>query len=361
MKVHTLLQIVRLVASYLHERRKLVNWGDKRALPRLINGGSGQGAIWSALLFLITVDDLVRRLRVAIAKAEPDAAQRSVTFSFVDDTALAVDFDRRLFPTDSSGRKIFKDDGRIHKYLEIIKDYTKESGMKLNTSKTKVLTFDSSQPRTIFDPRTFDFIHKPGPDEKEILVEKLKLLGVTLDQDLTLNALAKDRRRAGLFATYGLQQLQAQGVTGIHLKSAYVGYVRPITEYGLLSASTLLNKSQWAMIEAVQRRALKVVLGFPPLAYGPEIPQYNQRLQELSLLSLEDRTAKKFCHFSLNNEFLDRFSQYLPRRIQHGPTTRNFNHYFTPIPRTERFKNSPFSLWPASSTLYLQPQHSDCQ
>ena len=238
-------QLVRLVASFLHQRQKRVQWGDSWSAPRRVNGGSGQGSILSALLFVIAVDELLLRLRESIDETESGMAiRKSMAFSYVDDTAILLHVDRTKLKKNSQGCRIFEDDGRIEKYLKVVQDYTTKSGMKLNQSKTKVLTFDNASPRTIFDPHQFHFIHKPDPGQPEVLVNELKLLGVIIDQDLTLGPFAEARRRAGLFASWQLQRLQAQGVSQDHLKAAYVGYVRSVTEFGLLSAGTLMNATQ---------------------------------------------------------------------------------------------------------------------
>lgn len=95
-------------------------------------------------------------------------------------------------------------------------------------------------------------------------------------------------------------------------------------------------------MEAVQRRALKTVLGLKPLAFGPQVPPYHDRLNQLSLQTLQDRTEKRFCDFTLANENFVNFQKYLRRRQEVGVVRRNATPYLLPTPRTERYKKSPF-------------------
>ena len=125
--------------------------------------------------------------------------------------------------------------------------------MKLNLTKTKAVTFSYSHPWVIF-PRDCLSLGM-----KVEIVNSLKLLGVRVESDLKLDAFVAEGRKRGLYASWQLRRLQAQGVNSSHLRTAYVGYVRSTTEYGLVTLSPMLSRTQWSRLEAVQRQAPKLV------------------------------------------------------------------------------------------------------
>ena len=328
--------LVRLIASYLHGRSTTVKWGNILSSPRTAAGGSGQGTVWSSSLFVMALNYCLKAMNEALSDLESQQDfRRSKPFAWVDDVAVLLHFRKSSFRKDQEGVYQFEDDGRIAACLEVMKNFTQNTGMKLNPTKTKAITFDYSQPRVNFPPDCLSL----GMEVK--LVDKLKLLGVIVDEDLTLDPFVADRRRKGLYASWGLRRLQGQGVEKVHLRAAYLGYVRSITEYGLLTTSPILNIEQWAKIEAVQRRATKTCLGIRPLAYGMGVPLYQDRLESLKIPHLQTRTETRLRNFAIKNEFEERFSPYFKRR-EIVRNTRNPRPYVIPRPRIEKLKKSPF-------------------
>ena len=86
--------------------------------------------------------------------------------------AVAVHFRTDSFTRDADGKINFKDDGRIRALLKVMNDFTKESGMRLNLTKTKAVTFNYSHPRVIFPPDCLSLGMKVD------MVDNLKLLRV---------------------------------------------------------------------------------------------------------------------------------------------------------------------------------------
>ena len=174
------------------------------------------------------------------------------------------------------------------------------------------------------------------------MVDNLKLLGVQVEADLKLDKFVANSRKRGLYASWQLRRLSAQRVDSHHLRTAYVGYVRSTTEYGLLALSPMISKTQWSRLEAVQRRATKVCMGIRPLSFGDHVPIYEQRLHQLHLTNLQNRTRKRLENFAIRNEFEPRFEPYFQRQTLTERASRLPRPYFQPIPRTERLRSSPF-------------------
>ena len=61
-------ELIRIIASYLHQRRTTVSWGESWSSSRHANGGSGQGTVFSSTLFIMTVDELLCRLEALITR-----------------------------------------------------------------------------------------------------------------------------------------------------------------------------------------------------------------------------------------------------------------------------------------------------
>ena len=93
------------------------------------------------------------------------------------------------------GVRVYIDDGRVHAYLKIIEDFSQETGMRLNRSKTAALSFSFGQAHVSLGGLQF-----PGGERIEVL-DETKLLGVTLDNQLTLDRHVGPTRRERLFLT----------------------------------------------------------------------------------------------------------------------------------------------------------------
>ena len=327
--------LVRLIASYLYERRTSVLWNDQKSTGRHSNGGSGQGTVWSAILFLLTVDGLLRCLEDTIRRLELGRHITSSPRLFCDDLCLILHTKNNQLK-DSTFSDV---DGRINKLLKVLQDFADKTGMKLNLLKTNATTYNYNRPRLTFPE---DCLKYPSGETIPIK-DDIRLLGAQVEHDLQFNALVKERRRSGLFATYQLQRLAAQGISKKHLRTVYLSFIRSVTEYGLLSASTFLVDKHWKFVESVQRRCTRIIMGFRPKSFaGDRSPDYDARLQHLGLQRIEHRTKSRFRKFVLDNEFEPRFDRFFSRILPQGLPRRTERPYFIKKPDTDRMGKSPF-------------------
>ena len=97
---------------------------------------------------------------------------------------------------------------------------------------------------------------------------------------------------------YFLKQLRRVGVPQSNLLHFYTGVIRPVLECAAPIWNHLLSKSQIDQIEAIQRRALRIIY-----SYTNDMP-YTNALYCASIPSLVDRRAqlcrKFFLHQSYN-------------------------------------------------------------
>ena len=327
--------LLRLLTSYLSERFTVVNWNSASSSPRLSRGGSGQGTLLSVSLFLISVNELLNQLDTEITKFEGHASIRSRPRLFVDDLGIIVPFDYKTLETNSSDEKTFEDDGRIAAYLNVIERFSLSTGMKLNKTKTAAVVFDFARSKTKFEHGSLAF-----SDGEEIsVVPVVKLLGFPIDDNLTFSSFVKQRRGAGMAALWGLKRLKANGVKEEHLKIAYETYVRSSTEYAMAAVFPSLRDGQRKALESVQRAATRTILG---TGYGPDALSYEERLEKLSLVRLNERWSVQFKRFAESVEHDPRFKKYLIRKQpSHGMTTRSRDLYEEETASSNRHQRSP--------------------
>lgn len=124
---------------------------------------------------------------------------------------------------------------------------------------------------------------------------------------------------------------------------AYTAYVRSILEYGLLPCIRLLHDDRLKDIEAVQRRATKTLLGIKK-KFGPDVPEYSDRLCMLGLKSLSERMDTRIASFAQKIEFQEWCSEYFIQKAKNTPMDcrpTSVRPYLLPRCNTTRRQNGP--------------------
>ena len=303
--------ILLVLAGYLEDRKTIIKWNDVKSAEHPALGGSGQGTLLPVLLFVIKMNDLVNNFDHRITELEGeenDIRPVSQQLIYVNDIILfyALDTDTVV---DEDGDRIFSGNKHIEQYLKVIEEFSCESGLQLNQTKTYATTFDFGFHRTHFPNGTLKF-----STGKEIeFVTSIKLLGVYIDKNLTFERFVKEKRNNGLGTLWNLKRMQASGISRQHMKMAYDTYITSKLDYGLLSAFKMLGKTQLDSIEAIQRRATHTLLSISK-RYGPDVPTYMQRLDDLKMLSMPERLQLKFNEFAEKAEFDKRFASHFIRK-----------------------------------------------
>lgn len=296
--------VLRILAGYLENRTFIVKWEEEKSPELPSRGGSGQGTLLSVLIFVIKMNDLIISLDSRIFDLEgPQDDERPVSqiFVYIDDVILTTPFLPSTME-DMYGDRIFVDNGLISEYLMVIEDFSMNSGLQLNQSKTFATTFDYGFRRTHFPQGSLRF-----SDGKAIeFVKTIKVLGVKIDQNLTFDSFVKDKRQKGHFNLWNLKRLQASSLSIKHMKMAFESYVKSKLEYGLVSAYPLLTTTQLNSLETVQRRASRTLLSISK-RYGDGVPTYKLRLIQLDMLKLSEKLQLRFNEFATKAEFDKRF------------------------------------------------------
>ena len=288
----------------------------------------------------MAVDNLIKRMRAAIIQGESTTSTTHTDIHmFVDDLLLTIYLDPTAYQQSESGVRIFEDDGRIFQYLRIIEEFSEETGMKLNKAKTAALLFNFS-----LQPISMEALRFPSGDGIELFKE-IKLLGVLLDNKLSLWPFVKQRKAAAMAALWSIQRLKQCGVKSKDLCFAYTSYVRSVLEYGVPAVFPLLGAGQLAELESIQRIATRVILGV-----GYDGPSYEERLKALDLTKLSVRWKDQFEKLATKAEFEPRFKSFFkPSDSTHPMSLRGPRTYQMDKPKTERFKRSPIN----QSIMYI--------
>ena len=180
---------------------------------------------------------------------------------FVDDLMIAESFniEETLLPNPDQplpdsyhqrlGQILPEDQSLVYSQLHQIHQYANDHEMKLNFSKTKFITFNS----TI----NFDFEAGLTLGDKEIeSVDQMKLLGLTVTNDLKWRTNTDEMVKKAFSKLWILKRLKKKGASLDDLKDGYIKQVRSILEFGVPVWNCGITLEEVTDIERVQKAFL---------------------------------------------------------------------------------------------------------
>ena len=129
--------------------------------------------------------------------------------------------------------------------LEHIACKANERGMKINAKKTTLMCASASISFTTVVRLALDGQTVTGQDH-------LKLLGVTLDEDMSFRTHVKTLEARLRSRTWALAKLRKRGLDKDRLVRAYTALIRPLSEYACPAWHSLLTSEQAAFLEQQQ-------------------------------------------------------------------------------------------------------------
>ena len=244
--------------SYLSCRQQRVRANSLLSSWKELKGSMPQGSWLGPLSFLVLIDDLSAACAV---------------HKYVDDTTLS-----ELLPKSSSA-------SNMQVFLAALLDWAAENDMQINSTKTKEM---------VLGPLSrVDLPLLTTPTGSVERVTSFKLLGVTIDASLSWSAHINNVVAKATKRLYFLKQLRRAGVSQDHLLYFYIMAIRPVLEYCAPVWHYSLTKAQTEQLEAVQKRALRVIFQLSPdTSYFQllEIADLN------SLASRRDELSRNFFH-----------------------------------------------------------------
>ena len=348
---------LRLITSYLSNRKMCVKFNGATSLEQPIPGGGPQGGLLTVLLFDLQVNlagapcPIPRQLPLGVLGPEPEPQHHEVLppchqkpkilkKKYVDDLSMLEKIDLKsslklanpiIGPPnyhEIPGLFLPPNMSILQHQLEDLVTYTHKNGMKINMKKTKIMIFNFS--------KKFDFLPQlsfPGSDPLEVIYST-KLLGVTLTSNLSWAEHVNELSRQATKKLWILIRFKTLGGTTQQLVTVYQCRIRSTLEFGAPVFHSGLTKEQSRQLELVQKKATAIIL-------GKEYINYESALNQLRLERLDTRRTNLCYNFALSciksPKHKSMFSlNPLPRQ-----NMRRTKPYIEVACNTSRYYNSP--------------------
>jgi hypothetical protein len=219
---------IELIKSYLSNRFQVMKIGTTKSSQLPITCGVPQGSILGPVLFLLTVDDLLRLF--------------PTSFAYADDTLI--------FTEGSTPEQSVENCNYL---MARVAEWYRNNLLRLNYSKTQYCIFSNRKVNNTYSIN----IDQSKIDSKDTLT----LLGVTLDSGLTFGAQI-DKLTSKVNSLIHLSSKFKRFLNIEQATSLYTAIVRPSLEYcsSLLLNITLKLSNK---LEYIQNRAIRVILSAP--------------------------------------------------------------------------------------------------
>jgi len=337
--------------SYLSDRTQFVDINGNHSSERSIKISILQGSILGPILFLCYINDLYRVTDL-------------FTLMFADDTFSA-----------KSGSNLNRLIQSVNMEINKMAVWFRANKLAVNKNKTKYIIFrtrgkkiDANIPDIVFDenemgsPFNPDYVttlERYHNNHQNTDSRAYKLLGIYLDEHLTLDAhvnhLCKKLSRSLYCIKMAKNYINPPG-----LRSLYFALIHSHLSY----CPTILNclsKSNLNKIEKIQKKAIRIITK----------SQYNAHTAPLffenKILPLE-KIIKQGKLLFMHSVYYD----YAPNSFQHvwiknnerenAHNLRNENEFRLPNPRIEQFKKFPLyalpSEWNNAGVLTLYPNRT---
>ena len=295
--------LIAWLADFLSGRQQAVRYQGSVSPLLPLSCGVPQGTKMGPLCFLILIND-----------ALTDTPHR---WKYVDDSTFGIPINTRQ-----------PDYSPLQTTLDNLMTWTEQNKVEINHKKTVVMHFCTSS-QAVAQPQLSVGIHPLQ------VVKSIKLLGVTVDDQLNWKQHINNVVRVASFKLYMLRRLRSLGTPGNELGGVYKTFILPTLCYCSPAFSSSLNITQKQQLERVQKRACKIILG---QAYEG----YENALATLSLPTLSQRHKQALYKFGKDLLTHPRHRNFLPQVAL--PPTRVTRHQNTLVPikaqRTDRYKNS---------------------
>ena len=285
--------------SYRLQRTKLADdcfseWGS-------VPSGVPQGTRLGPWLFLLLINDLVLN------------DKNAYLWKYVDDTTSS-EIVAKGHPSCSQN------------IADSIVQWSSRNKLKLNDEKCKELRICFAKNQDAFQP-----INVNGKDLE--VVESVKLLGLTVTNDLSWNIHIENVVKKAAKRLYFLVQLKRAKLPRKDLVLFYVTCIRSIITYAIPVFFYALPKYLQNELERLQKRAFSIIN--PDLTYHEALAESNIP----TVISYGEKVCRDVFKSTINNDS-DKLNKLLPPTHEAAYQLRNNRRFFLPNWHTNRFKNT---------------------
>jgi hypothetical protein len=323
--------------SYLSERSQIVDINGNLSRLKKIKISILQGSILGPILFLCFINDLHRVTDL-------------LTLMFADDT----------FSLDS-GNDLNDLISTVNNEINKMAVWFRANKLAVNISKTKYIIFrmkgklvdanapnivyNENEPNTPHDPTLITALERYHDNHQNTDCRSYKLLGIYLDEHLTLNAHTNHVVNKLSRSLYCIKQakhiIPAKG-----LKSLYFALIHSHLTYCTSIMSSITQKNRQKIVK-IQKKAIRIMTNSPYNAHTN--PLYKKhRILPYDLLIKQAQLT--FMHSIEHNLAPRSFFTTWTKNSDREPAInlRNANDFYLPQPRTETFKKSTYYALPSA-------------
>ena len=348
---------LRLIVSYLSNRKMCVRYNGAESVEQHIPGGGPQGGLLTVIFFNLQLNKagapcpLPPQVLHGQAGPEPDPCiagplppchikKRIKKKKYVDDLSLleSLNLKTALVPSppvfgplnqhEQPGLILPPEDSILQHQLADLQAFTTLNKMKINIKKTKIMPFNTT--------KNYDFLPQLSfPDSEPLeVIYQTKLLGITLTSNLSWQAHVDDITKRATAKLWVLVRFKNLGGTTHQLLRVYQTRIRTTLEFAAPVYHCGLTLDQTRQIEMVQKKAFAIILGKSYTSYQVALDNLNQE-------KLVDRRAQLSLKFAIKCTKSSKHNEMFPLNPNFRADMRCPQPYLEFTCHTARYFNSP--------------------
>ena len=361
MKVPTWL--LRLLMSYLENRKMILRFRGCVSDPQDIPGGMPQGTLLGVILYILYINPVGFPSEATIKISDvlhdywnvldsvPTLPTNTATLpltiqsvKFMDDatlqetinlkTQLATNLDRsgplpswELGPTQTNCLVLPKQNTELQHQIEIIKHLSDSREMALNTSKTCIFIVNFTK-NYQFRP----LLKIPGCESIIDRVQETKLLGYWFSTNMKTDRHVQHILTIAYKRIWTIRKLKKAGISDEDILYFYFIKIRSVLESNCVAFHSLLTKENSENIERIQKIVLRIIM-------NEDYFDYHHACLKLDVQTLASRRVKLCLSFSLKCLESDKHKHLF--KLNKQTNIRNPDIFAVPYAHTSRYFNSP--------------------